>query len=162
MRLIAAAAFRYDSSSVGDSACASAMLSKFALFWSSGSQLPASTSSSSRSLIALAYSGRLSRWKKRTAGCGVAGHAGATGGCARRRGRGGRVGRGRGDGGGGHETRLQLANHRLGNFRLLGRTRGVEFLERHIAALQLVVMTADAIPFDDGVLIGGWRRGLGP
>ena len=36
MRLTAAAAFRYASSSVGDSACTSAMLSKFALFVSSG------------------------------------------------------------------------------------------------------------------------------
>ena len=48
-RLIAAAALRYASSSVGDSACTSAMLSKFALFVSSGSQLPASTSRASRS-----------------------------------------------------------------------------------------------------------------
>ena len=46
MRLMSLAAFRYASSSVGDSACSSAMLSKFALFVSSGSQLPASTSRS--------------------------------------------------------------------------------------------------------------------
>ena len=62
MRLIAAAAFRYASSSVGESACSSAMLSKFALIVSSGSQLPASTSSPSRSPMARAYSARLRRW----------------------------------------------------------------------------------------------------
>jgi len=47
-------------------------VSKFALLVSSGSQLPASTSSASRSLIERAYSGRLSRWNVRTPGLGLA------------------------------------------------------------------------------------------
>src|SRR3954471_25059357 len=72
MRLIAAAALRYDSSSVGESDCASAMLSKFALLVSSGSQWPASTCRSRRSSIARAYSGRLRRWNVRTPGFGLA------------------------------------------------------------------------------------------
>ena len=48
------------------------MLSKFALLVSSGSQLPASTSSASRSRIARAYSARLSRWNVRAPGFGFA------------------------------------------------------------------------------------------
>ena len=71
MRLITLAALRYASSSVGDSACASAMLSKFALLVSSGSQLPASTSRASRSWTAREYSGRFRRWNVRTPGFGL-------------------------------------------------------------------------------------------
>jgi hypothetical protein len=78
MRLIALAAFKYASSRVGDSACASAMLSKLALLVSSGSQLPASTSSASRSCTAREYSGRFRRWKVRTPGLGFAAAAAST------------------------------------------------------------------------------------
>jgi hypothetical protein len=70
MRLMAVAAFRYDSSSVGDSDCASAMLSKFALLVSSGSQSPAFTSRASSSRMARSYSGRFRRWNVRRPGLG--------------------------------------------------------------------------------------------
>ena len=66
MRLMSAAALRYASSSVGDSACSSAMLSKFALFVSSGSQLPASTSSAEQ----------VAGWRARTRGGSGAGRCG--------------------------------------------------------------------------------------
>ena len=68
---MALAAFRYASSSVADRVCASAMLSKLALTGSSGSQSPASTSRSSRSWMACAYSARLRRWKGRLPGSGA-------------------------------------------------------------------------------------------
>ncbi len=68
---MALAAFRYASSSVADRVCASAMLSKLALTGSSGSQSPASTSRSSRSRMACAYSARLRRWKGRLPGSGA-------------------------------------------------------------------------------------------
>ena len=71
MRLMSAAAFRYDSSRVGESDCSSAMLSKLALFWSSGSQLLAFTSRSSSSRIARSYSGRFRRWNVRRPGFGL-------------------------------------------------------------------------------------------
>jgi len=68
MRLTAAAALRYPSSSVGESACTSEMLSKLALFWSSGSQSPAFTCRPSRSRTTRSYSARLSRWNDRVPG----------------------------------------------------------------------------------------------
>jgi hypothetical protein len=58
MRLMSPAALRYASSSVGESFCSSAMLSKLALIVSCGSQSAALTSTSSRSFTARAYSGR--------------------------------------------------------------------------------------------------------
>ena len=70
-RLISLAASRYESSNVADGVCTSAMLSKLALFVSSGSQSPALTSSPSRSLIDRSYSARFSRWKVRPPGLGL-------------------------------------------------------------------------------------------
>ena len=72
MRLMSPAAFRYDSSSVAESACSSAMLSKLALIESSGSHEPASTVIASRSRTARAYSARFSRWNTRVPGLGRA------------------------------------------------------------------------------------------
>jgi hypothetical protein len=68
MRLTAPAAFRYASSSVGDSAWTSAMLSKLALLVSSGRYAPALTSTASRSRMDASYSARFIRWKVREPG----------------------------------------------------------------------------------------------
>ena len=65
------AARRYPSSSVGENVCASATLSKPWLMVSGGSSAETSTSTSSRSFTARAYSARLSRWKGRQPGFGL-------------------------------------------------------------------------------------------
>ena len=71
MRATAPAALRYPSSSVAESAWASAMLSKFALLVSSGRKSAALMLTPSRSCTTRSYSGRLRRWNPRGPGFGV-------------------------------------------------------------------------------------------
>jgi hypothetical protein len=153
MRLTADAAFRYASSKVGDSDCTSAMLSKFALFVSSGRKSPALTSMprqvANDALVFRAIQPlkgscarigarspvdhlfhrldeRLERVARRTRRTRERHHFGA-----------------------------QLPDHLLGDHEILVRRRDIELLERQIAGHQIFVMTILAIRLDHGIERGG-------
>ena len=149
MRLTEAAAFRYASSSVGDSACTSAMLSKFALFVSSGRKSPAFTSMPSRSRTTRSYSERFSRWKVRAPGFGCDARSMT---CFHRLDeRLERVARRTRRAGQRHHLRAQLSDHLLRRRQLLVGRGDVELLERQIAGHQIFVMAILAIRLDDAV-----------
>ena len=129
------------------------MLSKFALFWSSGSQLPASTSSREE----IVHRARVLRTIQPLERAGAGIRPGGGGGVDRRfervdeRGvrRRVRTRRERRR----HQPRLQLANHLLRHFRVLRGARHVESGERQSAGLSRVVVARDAVAADHRVVI---------
>ena len=120
------------------------MLSKLALIVSAGRYVPASMSSPNSARIAAAYSARLSRWNVRCPGLVAAAASSVVSsavtsamtrggvGLARRLSR-------------RHHAGAQLADHLFGDVRLIRGLRDIECGQRQLAALHLVVVTADAV-----------------
>ena len=148
--LIFRAAARYACSSAGELPCASATLSKPKADTSGGSSEATSTSSASRSRIALAYSARLSR--RRTGRPGraragaiqlvleprdqtVSGRLIGPAHAVRR-----------------HGADAQLADNLLPGLGVRLDVRDVERVERESACLQPLVVTGDAVPLDRGLM----------
>ena len=127
---------------------------------SAGSSARTSTSSASRSRIALAYSVRFSRWSGGRPGFGCAAAArsspvssdaisAATAGLVRPRAADRR-----------HRAGAQLADDLLPDLGVLGGTGGIDRVERQAGGLQPLVVAGDAVPVEDRARRCGVRRRL--
>ncbi len=149
-RLIFPAADRYASINAGDIVSAPAMLSKPRVESSAGRNFVASTSSASRSRIALVYSVRLRRCRPGAGRCGVAARSSVALHPADQRLHRRRIGTavvGRR-----HQTGAKLADDFLADLRMRAEVGEVHLIEQQVRGLQPRVVAGDAVLIDDRAL----------